>query len=146
MWFGPIGKNSALTKGLIAAFALVALASTTGCGGGSSDDSRIAPPGDDGGPDAQPSQQKVAIPELDPGPGTYASAQSVAIHSATAGATIFFTLDGTAPNRHSAMYTAPLTVAQTTTIKAIAVEAGFEDSDVRSGPIRDAAYRATLVV
>ncbi|MBW4082279.1 discoidin domain-containing protein [Paenibacillus sp. S150] len=75
---------------------------------------------------------QAAAPVFSPAGGTYASAQSVTLTSATAGATIKYTTDGTAPASDSATYSSPLTVSSTGTLKAIAVKAGMSDSDVAS--------------
>lgn len=56
--------------------------------------------------------------------GTYTTAQTVALACETEGAEIRYTLDGSEPTVTSTLYTAPIAVAQTTTIKAIAVKAG----------------------
>ncbi len=69
----------------------------------------------------------VATPVFSPSGGRYAEAQTVTITCATAGATIHYTLDGSAPTTASAVYTSPLTISETTTVKAIAVSDG-EDS------------------
>ena len=69
----------------------------------------------------------VATPVFSPSGGRYAEAQTVTITCTTAGATIHYTLDGSAPTTASAVYTFPLTISETTTVKAIAVSDG-EDS------------------
>jgi len=74
--------------------------------------------------------QQAAAPTFAPGAGTYASAQNVTIASATAGATIKYTTDGSTPTAASATYTGPINVASTTTLKAIATKAGMTDSAV----------------
>jgi hypothetical protein len=74
----------------------------------------------------------VATPAFSPEPGTYPSSQSVTI-SSTAGATIRYTTDGTAPTKTSGtIYTGPLTVSSNQTVKAIAYETGWTDSAVAS--------------
>lgn len=60
--------------------------------------------------------------------GTYFAAQTVTIEG-PAGATIYYTVDGTTPDATSTEYTAPIAVNATTTIKAIAV-LGSETSSV----------------
>ncbi len=70
----------------------------------------------------------VATPTFSPGTGTYASPQAVIISDATAGATIYYTTNGTGPTSSSATYTSPITVSATQTIKAIAVEKGMTTS------------------
>ncbi|MBR0512036.1 MAG: chitobiase/beta-hexosaminidase C-terminal domain-containing protein, partial [Ruminococcus sp.] len=46
------------------------------------------------------------------------------------GAAIYYTVDGTEPTTASTAYTAPIAVEKTTTIKAIAVKEGMDNSDV----------------
>ena len=65
----------------------------------------------------------AAAPTFSPTPGTYYSAQSVSLASTTTDAKIYYTTDGTAPTSASTLYTAPIAVAATTTIKAIAYDA-----------------------
>jgi len=61
-----------------------------------------------------------ANPSFSPAGGTYAAAQTVTLTS-TQGATIYYTTNGTTPSAGSKLYTKPLTVASTETIKAIAI-------------------------
>ena len=55
---------------------------------------------------------------------------SVTIASATEGAAIYYTTDGTLPSTESAEYSAPLSFTADATIKAIAVKEGIENSPV----------------
>ena len=48
--------------------------------------------------------------------------------SAEAGANIHYTLDGSTPTAESAVYSAPITLSDTTTVKAIAVKDGVSSS------------------
>ncbi len=75
---------------------------------------------------------RLNAPTFSPAPSTYAGTQSVTL-SAASGATIYYTLDGSQPTLASAVYTAPLTVSATTTINAMAVQAGSLTSTVASG-------------
>ncbi|MFC5861893.1 chitobiase/beta-hexosaminidase C-terminal domain-containing protein [Acidicapsa dinghuensis] len=70
----------------------------------------------------------LSTPTFSPATGTYSSAQGVTISDATAGATIYYTTNGTGPTTSSAIYTSPITVSATETIKAIAVEKGMTTS------------------
>ncbi len=74
------------------------------------------------------SQQAAATPNISPATGTYTSAQTVTITDATAGSTIFYTLDGSQPTTSSTQYTASFTVSTTTTVKAIATAPNFTQS------------------
>ncbi len=71
----------------------------------------------------------VETPTFSPAAGTYTSAQSVEISCATAGATIYYTLDGTDPTSSNAQYNSAISVSTTTTIKAIAI-VGSDESTV----------------
>lgn len=76
---------------------------------------------------------KVATPTFTPAAGTYSEVQNVEITTATDGATIYYTTDGTDPDATSTTsteYTAAIPVAQTMTIKAIAVKEGMTDSEI----------------
>jgi len=75
-------------------------------------------------------QSQVAAPTFTPAGGSYSSTQTVAISSATAGASIYYTLDGSTPTTSSAAYSAPISIATTTTVKAIAAKSGFVTSGV----------------
>jgi hypothetical protein len=77
---------------------------------------------------------KAAAPVFSPVGGTYTSAQAVAITSATSGATINYTTDGTTPSpTNGIVYSAPVSIGVTTTLKAIAYETGLANSSVTSG-------------
>ena len=75
-------------------------------------------------------QQSVATPTFSPAAGTYYEAQNVTIACATDGATIHYTLDGTDPTTSSAVYSSPIAISQTTTVKAMAVKAGMSNSGI----------------
>jgi hypothetical protein len=75
-----------------------------------------------------------ATPTFSPAPGTCTSGQSVIISSASPGATIRYTLDGSLPTEtYGAIYTSAITLtADNTTINAIAYISGWTDSIVTS--------------
>ncbi len=77
-----------------------------------------------------PPSGQAATPTFSPGGGTYTSAQSVTIASATSGATIKYTTNGSTPTSSSATYTGAIQVSSATTIKAIAIKSGMTDSAV----------------
>ncbi len=81
----------------------------------------------------------AATPTFSPAAGNYTSVQAVSIADTTAGASIYYTLDGSTPTAASSKYTSPLTVASTTTVNAIAIASGFTNSAVAS-----ALYTITL--
>jgi hypothetical protein len=67
------------------------------------------------------------IPTFSPVAGAYTGAQSVTITSSGATA-IYYTLDGSAPDLSSTLYTGAVTVAISETLKAIAVQTGYAPS------------------
>ena len=75
---------------------------------------------------------KVSAPTANPAAGTYSSTQNVTLSTATAGADIYYTTNGSTPTASSTKYTGAITVDKTTTIKAIAMKSGMTDSDVVS--------------
>jgi endoglucanase len=77
-----------------------------------------------------PGQQQAATPTFNPAAGSYNSPQSVTISTATSGATIHFTQDGSTPTTASAVYSGPIVVSSTTTLRAIAAAPGYATSAV----------------
>ncbi len=74
---------------------------------------------------------QVEAPTFNAPSGTYPSAQSVTLTSATSGATIRYTVDGTTPtDSHGTVYSSPVSVTATGTLKAVAYKAGLTDSAV----------------
>ena len=75
-------------------------------------------------------QETVASPTFTPAEGVYYEPQTVSISCTTDGATIYYTTDGTDPDESSAQYSVPLTISETTTIKAKAFKSGFTASSI----------------
>ena len=63
----------------------------------------------------------VAAPVFDPPPGSFPSPVDVTITTATGGAEIRYTTDGSTPSGSSPVYTGPVTISSTRTLKAVAV-------------------------
>jgi hypothetical protein len=74
----------------------------------------------------------AATPTFSPAAGSYTSAQSVTISSTDLGATIYYTADGTTPTTGSTVYSAPVLVNASKTLKAIATAPGHTTSAVGS--------------
>src|ERR1035437_3189608 len=73
----------------------------------------------------------VTVPEFSPAGGNYTAVQSVGISSSTSGAAIRYTSDGTAPSDTvGTVYSGPVTVNATTTLKAVAYASGLTNSGV----------------
>jgi hypothetical protein len=73
---------------------------------------------------------QAATPTFSVPGGTYTSPQSVAISDATAGATIYYTTDGTTPTTSSTQYSGAIMVSASETVQAIAVASGFVNSSL----------------
>ena len=78
----------------------------------------------------EPPTPVVATPTFTPEGGTYFEAQTVTISCTTEGSTIHYTLDGTNPSESSPVYTTPLMIETSTTVKAIAMKEGYDDSNI----------------
>lgn len=72
--------------------------------------------------------EQVAMPTSSVPTGIYETPQTVKLSSTTAGATIYYTTDGTQPTTASNVYSTPLNVTTTTKIRTYAVAAGKVDS------------------
>ncbi len=70
----------------------------------------------------------TAAPTFSPVAGTYTTAQNVTLSDTTAKAVIYYTTNGTTPTTSSAVYSTPVKVATTETLKAIAVAPGDQAS------------------
>ena len=75
-------------------------------------------------------QGTVDTPTYSPAGGTYSFVQNVTISTATSGATIYYTTDGSTPSTFSTSYTGAASVSANTTLKAIAVKSGLTDSGI----------------
>ena len=67
-------------------------------------------------------ESEVLAPGFTPAGGTFYGAQSVEITCATDGAEIYYTLDGSVPTSGSTKYTTAISIAETKTLKAIAIK------------------------
>ncbi len=75
--------------------------------------------------------EQVAAPSFAPPGGTYPTQQSVTITTATSGATIRYTTNGTNPTATTGtVYTGPVTISATSELRAIATRSGWLDSSV----------------
>lgn len=97
----------------------------------------IRRPGDEGydtfhlsAPDDIRALKKVAAPTATPSGGAVTQDTTVVLATATDGATIYYTVDGSTPTIDSSEYSAAITIDETKTIKAIAVKVGMARSDV----------------
>jgi uncharacterized repeat protein (TIGR01451 family) len=83
------------------------------------------------GPDeTRPAGVTVEAPVISPAGGVFANPVAVSLSTASEGATIRYTLDGSVPTAASTQYTAPFQVLFDTTVKARAFLDGYNDSAV----------------
>lgn len=81
----------------------------------------------------KPPANTVAAPAFSPSEGAYADTQSVSLSTSTEGAEIRYTTDGSAPTATTgSVYSGPIQVSSTTTLRAMASKTGWADSPVVS--------------
>jgi hypothetical protein len=73
---------------------------------------------------------QAAAPAISPASESFASSVTVTMTDSTPGTSIHYTTNGTTPTAASSVYSGPITVTATETIHAIAVAAGYLDSNV----------------
>jgi len=74
----------------------------------------------------------LAAPTMSPAPGTFTSSVDVTLNGPT-GAAIYYTTDGSPPTTSSILYTGPITLTSTTTLKATAFRVDYSPSPVTTG-------------
>jgi hypothetical protein len=77
-------------------------------------------------------ENPAAAPTFSPLAGKYTGTQNVTLSSTTAGATIYYTINGSTPTTSSLKYTGPIAVTSSTTIEAIATASQATNSTVSS--------------
>ena len=102
--------------GMLAAI-LLSGALMCGCGGGSGN-------GGGGGGGGNSTAAPTITTSTNAQTGVQGGAEIVSLASATAGAIVYYTIDGTTPTSSSQQYQAPFLVASNLTLKAIAIAAG----------------------
>jgi uncharacterized repeat protein (TIGR03806 family) len=74
----------------------------------------------------------VNAPVISPNGGSFSSSVSVTLSDTTPNATIFYTVDGTAPTTNSLLYSIPFTLTNSAEVQAVAVKPGAANSAVAS--------------
>ena len=77
-----------------------------------------------------PVTPRAAAPVISPFAGTFETEVAVEISSTQSGATIYYTVDGSAPDQSSAAYASPIILTNSATVKAMAVAEGLAPSFV----------------
>jgi pimeloyl-ACP methyl ester carboxylesterase len=75
---------------------------------------------------------QVSKPTFNKGGGSYTGSVTVTVSSATSGSSIRITTDSSTPTNKSKLYSAPIPITSTTTLKARAFKTGMTDSAVAS--------------
>lgn len=95
----------------------------------------------------------VAAPVFDPEPGDFDAPVLLSMTSATEGASIYYTLDGSLPNQNSTLYTEPILLETSVTVRSIAAADGFANSSVTTGTfnvqlpdVRDVSFSVDMTV
>jgi hypothetical protein len=78
-------------------------------------------------------QPVAATPTFNPVPGTFTLPQTVMLSDTTPGAVIYYTTNGTAPTIESPVYSGSFQVSATTTVQALAVASGYNNSAIAAG-------------
>lgn len=86
----------------------------------------------------------VADPVISPDSQSFSGTQAVTITCATAGASIYYTTNGSTPTSSSTLYSGSFNVTTTTTVKAIAIKSGLSDSNVVSETYTLSVATATI--
>jgi hypothetical protein len=84
-------------------------------------------------------------PKIAPGSGSFSGSQTVAISDAIAGATIYYTLDGSTPTSGSAVYAGPFKIDSSVTVTAIASPTGYLQSAPASATLTSTSNAANPV-
>lgn len=71
---------------------------------------------------------KVISPVLSIKTGTFSAPFSVSLSTSSTGASIYYTVDGSTPTTLSNLYSKPLNITATTTLLAISIKSGMENS------------------
>ncbi|KWX87695.1 hypothetical protein AMQ83_11515, partial [Paenibacillus riograndensis] len=82
--------------------------------------------------EANPELPKIPVISVSPAPKTYDSAQTVKLSSTNSGDKIYYTTNGSTPTAASALYTSPIQVASSMTIKAFGVNSTGQAGNVAS--------------
>jgi hypothetical protein len=75
---------------------------------------------------------RVSAPVIEPNGGEFQDSVPVQLSTRTAGANIYYTLDGSNPTINDVLYNAPINITTSTVVKSFAVKQDYESSSVSS--------------
>ena len=87
-----------------------------------------------------------AVPAIAPNGGSFTGSVSVTLQTATSGALIFYTTDGSTPTQSSTLYTGAFTLTSSATVNAIAFQSGSNPSAQASANFTIVAPSAQLTL
>ncbi|GAB60602.1 chitobiase/beta-hexosaminidase C-terminal domain-containing protein [Rheinheimera nanhaiensis] len=87
---------------------------------------------------------KAIRPTISPAGGSFTGSTTVSLSSPTSGATLRYTLNNTAVTSSSAVYSGPLTISSTSTLRVRAYKSGMADSDEASASFSIKALTPTI--
>lgn len=122
-----------MTRRLALAMLLLALAATAGCGSSSNSGGSVTPP-------ANP----AATPVIATAPAKN-GVVIITLTDTTPGATIFYSVDGSAPTASSTQFIAPFLLASNATLQAVATASGMSTSAAASQSFTPNIASGTLV-
>ncbi len=126
-----------ITAAAATALSILLVFSGIGCGVGTSavSSSQTTPP-----------VQTAPMPSIQPNGGTFTAAQSVSIGDTLAGATIYYTTDGTTPTSASPVYSTSFSLNSATTVQAMAAASGYSSSTISSAAFKFRTPAATYPI
>ncbi|MFD0959309.1 chitobiase/beta-hexosaminidase C-terminal domain-containing protein [Paenibacillus chungangensis] len=80
-----------------------------------------------------PYERKAQVPSFVQEPKTFTEKVEIELVTEEPDGVIYYTLDGTAPGVNASIYTGPIEVSKTTTVKAITIAVDLEKSEVVTG-------------
>ena len=88
----------------------------------------------------------AAAPTLSPNGGSYFGSVSVSMQTATSGAAIYYSTDGSVPTQSSTLYAGPFTLTSSAIVKAKAFKSGYTGSNETSASFTVAAALSATVL
>ena len=86
----------------------------------------------------------VATPTISPNGGSFTGSVSVTLQTPTAGASIYYTTNGTTPTQSSTLYTGPISLMSSAVLSAIAFKTGANPSGMASATFTASSGISTL--